>query len=265
MKQIIGHLIDSASNNLHRAIHLQYQPSPVLFPDYANLGANDTWVALQRYQEEEWQQIVQLWKFSNLHLAHVIGHISTEALSNVWVSALGERITLLEMMVDYPRHLWLHLGDIEALMADNSCVANQPQALSPAVVDQRQVLYYQDKLSYEIDAWDLAELRRRDPSVVVVDARSAQAFGVEHIAGAVNLPHCHMNAAAARDLDPGKTYVIYCDGIGCNASTKGAQKLAELGFVVKELIGGLEWWKREGYPTEGSAMVQRPLAGCGCD
>jgi rhodanese-related sulfurtransferase len=60
--------------------------------------------------------------------------------------------------------------------------------------------------------------------VVVVDARPAQAFGVEHIAGAINFPHRHMNTAAARDLDPMKTYVIYCDGIGCNASNKGSKK-----------------------------------------
>ena len=46
-------------------------------------------------------------------------------------------------------------------------------------------------------------------------------------------------------------YVTYCDGIGCNASTKGALSMARLGFKVKELIGGIEWWKFDGYATEG--------------
>ncbi len=49
--------------------------------------------------------------------------------------------------------------------------------------------------------------------------------------------------------------VTYCDGIGCNASTKGALTMARLDFRVKELIGGLEWWKRDGHPTEGAAVT----------
>jgi rhodanese-related sulfurtransferase len=57
---------------------------------------------------------------------------------------------------------------------------------------------------------------------------------------------------------------VYCDGIGCNASTKGAAKLTSLGFKVKELIGGLDWWKRDGYPVEnGSGNSNEPVA-CGC-
>jgi rhodanese-related sulfurtransferase len=47
-----------------------------------------------------------------------------------------------------------------------------------------------------------------------------------------------------------EVYVVYCDGIGCNASTKGAYKLARLGFRVKELLGGLDWWRRDGHPIE---------------
>jgi rhodanese-related sulfurtransferase len=63
-----------------------------------------------------------------------------------------------------------------------------------------------------------------------------------------------MNQESTRRLDRNAMYVTYCDGIGCNASTKGALNLAELGFQVKELIGGIEWWKRDGYPVE-SALV----------
>ena len=50
IKQIVGHLCDSASNNTHRIIHLQYQNSPLIFPDYANLGVNDTWIKIQNYK-----------------------------------------------------------------------------------------------------------------------------------------------------------------------------------------------------------------------
>ncbi len=120
IKQILGHLIDSASNNLHRTVHLQYQPSPLQFPDYANLGANDIWIRLQNYQEEDWSLLVNLWKYGNLHLVHVIANISKDTLGNIWISALGENISLKDMIVDYPRHLRLHLGEIEQLLGKAS-------------------------------------------------------------------------------------------------------------------------------------------------
>lgn len=116
IKMILGHLIDSASNNLHRTVHLQYQQSPLQFPDYANLGANDKWITIQQYQAEDWSTLIQLWKHSNRHLAHVIGCISIGSLENLWISALGEKISLREMVVDYPRHLKLHLSEIDELL-----------------------------------------------------------------------------------------------------------------------------------------------------
>lgn len=115
IRQILGHLVDSASNNIHRMIHLQYQPIPLVFPDYANLGANDIWIGLQNYQEEDWQTLVQLWKYLNRHFTHVMLNIKAEALENVWLSALGQEITLRAMVVDYPRHFKLHLAEIREL------------------------------------------------------------------------------------------------------------------------------------------------------
>jgi hypothetical protein len=46
IKQVVGHMIDSATNNTHRIVHLQYQPSPLIYPDYDNLGNNDRWIAI---------------------------------------------------------------------------------------------------------------------------------------------------------------------------------------------------------------------------
>lgn len=65
-------VVDSASNNTHRIIHLQYQASPLIFPDYANNGNNYRWIAIQNYQSEDWANLVQLWKHSNLHFVHVV-------------------------------------------------------------------------------------------------------------------------------------------------------------------------------------------------
>jgi len=116
IKQITGHMVDSASNNIHRIIHLQYQESPLVFPDYANLGNNDRWIAIQNYQEEEWNSLVKLWKYANMHIVHVIQNINTEKLGNIWISALNEEISLEAMVVDYPKHFKLHLDEINELI-----------------------------------------------------------------------------------------------------------------------------------------------------
>lgn len=116
IKQILGHLNDSASNNTHRIIHLQYQASPLIFPDYANLGNNDRWIAIQNYQDEEWHVLIQLWKYSNLHIIHVINNVSIEKLDHVWISALNASVSLKEMIMDYLRHVKLHLSEIDDLI-----------------------------------------------------------------------------------------------------------------------------------------------------
>jgi rhodanese-related sulfurtransferase len=115
--------------------------------------------------------------------------------------------------------------------------------------------HFRNKLEFETDAWDLHELLREGANVVVIDARSEAAYAEEHIAGAINLHHRKMNRETTRDFDRDVTYVTYCDGVGCNASTKGALKMAELGFKVNELIGGIEWWKRGGYPVEATLVT----------
>ena len=113
-----------------------------------------------------------------------------------------------------------------------------------------QIQHYENKLRYETDSWDLNEAIQNGDGVVVIDARSPEAFAEGHIPGAINLPHRTMNADSTAHLDRDALYVTYCDGIGCNASTKGALNMARLGFRVKELMGGLDWWKRDGYPIE---------------
>jgi hypothetical protein len=116
IKQILGHMIDSASNNLHRIVHLHYQKSPLIFPDYAHFGNNDKWIAIQNYQEEDWQNLVQLWKYINLHITHVIRNIDSAKLDNIWIAATQEKITLQLMVTDYPRHFKLHLNEINELI-----------------------------------------------------------------------------------------------------------------------------------------------------
>jgi hypothetical protein len=117
IKQIVGHLIDSASNNTHRTIHMQYQKSPMIFPDYANLGVNDKWIAIQDYENYNWEDLVQLMKYTNIHMTNVIKNIDISKLQNKWISALGVEYTLKEMIVDYPVHFKIHLDEIKELIA----------------------------------------------------------------------------------------------------------------------------------------------------
>jgi rhodanese-related sulfurtransferase len=70
-----------------------------------------------------------------------------------------------------------------------------------------------------------------------------------HIPGALNFLHREMNREATAHLDRSKVYIVCCDGIGCDASTKGAYNLARLGFRTKKLLGGLDWWYRDGHPV----------------
>lgn len=131
-----------------------------------------------------------------------------------------------------------------------------------------QLKHYAEKLAFEIDSWDLKAALDAGEIVVVIDARSPAAYAAEHIPGAVNVPYRVMNESTTADIDKAALVVAYCDGIGCNASTKGALAMTKLGFRVKELIGGLDWWKRDGYATHG-AKARPPLsadsAGCGCE
>lgn len=116
IRQIIGHMIDSASNNTHRIIHLQYQKCPYEFPNYATFGNNDRWIAIQNYSEENWEDLVNLWKYNHLHILHVIKNINPEMHSNEWISGFNKTVTLQEMIEDFPRHFNLHISEIESIL-----------------------------------------------------------------------------------------------------------------------------------------------------
>ncbi|MGB4776175.1 MAG: rhodanese-like domain-containing protein [Daejeonella sp.] len=115
-----------------------------------------------------------------------------------------------------------------------------------------QIRHYENKLAFEMDPSDLFDALNNGEKVIALDARKPFGYEKEHIPTAINIPHREMNEESTRHLDKEYLYVTYCDGIGCNASTKGALNMAKLGFKVKELIGGIEWWKFDGYSTEGT-------------
>ena len=129
---------------------------------------------------------------------------------------------------------------------------------------ENQQTFYEQKLAFEVDSWDLFESLKNGEKVIALDSRSKESFEGEHIPGAINIPHRTMSLESTAHLEKDFLYICYCDGIGCNASTKGALNMLKLGFRVKELIGGLDWWKRDGYETEGMNSKTDNSIVCGC-
>jgi rhodanese-related sulfurtransferase len=130
--------------------------------------------------------------------------------------------------------------------------------------------YLLSKLSFYTDAADVAaDLQNEVSGIVVIDTRSAEHYARGHVPGAVSFPHKLMTAESTRELSKEQVYVTYCDGIGCNGSTQGAYKLATLGFRVKEMIGGLDFWIRDQHPLatgeeRGNYSKAQAPDDCGC-
>lgn len=136
----------------------------------------------------------------------------------------------------------------------------KPAAMAVAMVD---------KLCYHTDAWDVAQdLTNGISGIAVIDTRSFEHYCVGHIPGAISLPHKEMTPERLAELDNTLVYITYCDGIGCNGSTKGAWKLASAGLKVKELLGGLDFWRRDQHPIQSGeqtgSMQGAESVACGC-
>ena len=82
------------------------------------------------------------------------------------------------------------------------------------------------------------------------EAGRAAAFLITNAEGAAF--HRDRLRARAAEFDPDVPVVVYCWSPGCNAGAKGAVEFAKLGFSVREMIGGYEYWARESYPVEGA-------------
>lgn len=125
--------------------------------------------------------------------------------------------------------------------------------------------YYATKLAAETDASDVHAAQRAGESLVVVDVRSDEAWAQGRVSGAVHMPYRAIATRAREEIPADAPVVVYCWSPGCNAGAKGALELAKLGYDVREMIGGFEYWVREGYPVEDADGVHRrpvdPLTG----
>jgi hypothetical protein len=108
-KEIIGHLIDSASNNHQRWVRLQLTER-LIFPNYGQ--ENIHWVRIQNYQDRSWTELLDLWRHFNNQLAHIMRSVDPSCLSHVWQADPKTRYTLFGLMTDYLLHLEDHLDQI---------------------------------------------------------------------------------------------------------------------------------------------------------
>jgi rhodanese-related sulfurtransferase len=112
--------------------------------------------------------------------------------------------------------------------------------------------YFGASLAFHADVSDVAAALAADgdPGFVVLDSRSTASWDQGHVPGAIHLPTALIPEQAEQLLDKSVPVVTYCWGPGCNGATRAALALAELGFQVKEMLGGFEYWAREGLEFE---------------
>ncbi|MFF2138735.1 rhodanese-like domain-containing protein [Streptomyces sp. NPDC058193] len=161
-------------------------------------------------------------------------------------------------------------------MTSQSVTAANAVLRVPPASPAAAAAYFAASLAFHADVSDVAAALEAggDPGFVVLDSRSTESWDQGHVPGAVHLPTALIAEQAARLLDPGVPVITYCWGPGCNGATRAALALAELGYRVKEMLGGFEYWVREGFAFETWEGPERrtadpltaPAGGedCGC-
>lgn len=136
------------------------------------------------------------------------------------------------------------------------------------------VRHFAAKLRFETDASDVVAALAAGEPLALVDTRSRVAWDQGHAAPAVHLPRQEVATRALAEIPAGALVVVYCWSPGCNGADKAALEFARLGYDVKLMIGGFEYWAREGYDVEDAngpvVASPDPLVGpvasadCGC-
>ena len=106
LKEIIGHLIDSASNNQQRFVRLQ-ENNNLVFPAY-----HYNWIKIEKHNLMKFTNLMLLWKQFNILLSNIILNACKEKLDNIWIID-NEKIKLSFLITDYIRHLNEHLKHFE--------------------------------------------------------------------------------------------------------------------------------------------------------
>src|SRR4051812_28075901 len=109
--------------------------------------------------------------------------------------------------------------------------------------------HFAAKLRFETDPSDVKAALDASEPLVLVDSGGEAAWRQGRIDGAIHVPAAEITARAAEVVPVGTPVVVYCWGPGCNGSTRAALAFSILGYEVREMIGGFEYWAREGLPV----------------
>lgn len=115
IKEVIGHLVDSAANNHQRFVRAQFADE-LVFPKYEQ----NQWIAAQAYNELPWPELLAFWRQYNQHLAHVIRQVRPAALPTRCLIGPYDPVTLEFLIVDYLDHLRGHLRKIRDRLANTN-------------------------------------------------------------------------------------------------------------------------------------------------
>ena len=136
------------------------------------------------------------------------------------------------------------------------------------------ISYFSAKLALETDASDVYAAQKAGDRFVLVDVRGDEAWQQGRIRGAIHMPYRQIAERAPDEIPADMPVVVYCWSPGCNGADKTALEFAKLGYEVKLMIGGFEYWAREGYDVEddngpvirGVDALVGPVAStdCGC-
>ena len=133
--------------------------------------------------------------------------------------------------------------------------------------------HFAGKLRFETDPSDVhADIHAGVP-FTLIDSRGDASWHQGRVKGAVHMPTATIRDRAASEVPRDLPVVVYCWGPGCNGATRAALVFALLGYSVKEMIGGFEYWAREGYPVEDDSgditravdELTAPAASISCD
>lgn len=127
------------------------------------------------------------------------------------------------------------------------------ETITAAPSSAELIAHFSAKLRYETDPSDVHADIEAGLEFVLVDSRGDVAWRQGRVTGAIHLPTAQIAERATAEIPAGTPVVVYCWGPGCNGSTRAALAFAALGFPVREMIGGYEYWAREGYPIETDA------------
>jgi len=132
-------------------------------------------------------------------------------------------------------------------------------ALTATTDTSDAIAYFARKLRHETDPSDVAGARAAGEPITVVDVRSRASYDQGHVPNAIHLPGGEL-AERHAELAGLPNLVVYCWGPACNGATRAALALSRLGYPVKEMIGGFEYWAREGFAIKtADGRTRRPI------